>query len=63
VNGDQIRDTLFLPSRPGSTGYDAREIDDLVHRVAAELDAGRPIRPLIENATGQAERGPSGGVK
>jgi hypothetical protein len=63
VNGDQVRDTLLLPSRPGSTGYDAREIDGLVHRVAAELDAAGLIRPLVENAAGQAERGPGGGVK
>jgi hypothetical protein len=26
-------------------------VDDLLGRVAAELDAGRPAGPLIENAT------------
>jgi hypothetical protein len=33
------------------TGYAAPEVDDLIGRVAAELDAGRPAGPLIENAT------------
>src|SRR5262249_3303061 len=31
--------------------YDAGEADDLVRRVAAEFDAGRPAGPVIENAT------------
>ena len=30
--------------------YEAREVDDLLRRVAAELDAGRPAGPLIESA-------------
>jgi hypothetical protein len=51
VTGDQVRDTLFWPPRSGISGYDAREVDDLVRRVAAELDAGRPAGPVIENAT------------
>ncbi len=50
MNGDEVRDTWFLRSR---TGYDASEVDDLLDRVATELDAGRPGGPLIENATFQ----------
>jgi hypothetical protein len=33
------------------TGYATPEVDDLLRRVAAELDVGRPAGPLIENAT------------
>jgi DivIVA domain-containing protein len=51
VNGDEVRDTWFLRSRGSREGYDAPEVDDLLDRVATELDAGRPARPLIENAT------------
>jgi hypothetical protein len=32
-------------------GYDARQVDNLLCRVAAELDAGGSARPLIQNAT------------
>jgi len=49
VNGDEVRDTWFL--RPEQQGYDVSEVDDLLRRVAAELDVGRPAGPLIENAT------------
>jgi hypothetical protein len=50
VNGDQVRGTWFLrPSR--TAGYDGPEVEDLLDRIAAELDAGRPAGPLIENAT------------
>jgi hypothetical protein len=38
-------------SRGHITGYATPEVDDLLRRVAAELDAGRPAGPLIENAT------------
>jgi hypothetical protein len=48
VNGDQIRQTWFWPPKSGQSGYDAREVDDLVNQVAAELDAGRPAGPLVE---------------
>jgi hypothetical protein len=62
VNGDVVRNTWFLRSSwlrnitsyatPRSlTGYATPEVDDLLGRVAAELDAGRPAGPLIENAT------------
>jgi hypothetical protein len=55
VNGDEIRDTWFLDGGSwwGSgacDGYLASEVDDVLRRVAAELDAGRPAGPLIENA-------------
>jgi hypothetical protein len=48
VNGDQVRGTWFWPPRYGVEGYDARQVQDLFRRIAAELDAGRPIGPLIE---------------
>jgi hypothetical protein len=60
VNDDVVRDTWFLRSSwlrnitghtRSITGYAAPEVDDLLGRVAAELDAGRPAGPLIENAT------------
>ena len=60
VNDDVVRDTWFLRSSwlrnitghtRSITGYAAPEVDDLLRRVAAELDAGRPAGPLIENAT------------
>jgi DivIVA domain-containing protein len=47
VNGDEVRGTSFM-LRGG--GYNVSEVDDLLGRVAAELDAGRPARPLIESA-------------
>lgn len=50
VNGDLVRATSFLRS---GTGYDVSGVDDLLVRVAAELDAGRPAGQLIENATFQ----------
>jgi hypothetical protein len=52
VNGDLVRDTRLC--RAGAmevVGYDAQQVDDLLRRVAAELDAGGSARPLIENAT------------
>jgi hypothetical protein len=51
VNGDQLRDMWFWPPRYEVEGYDARQVEDLFRRVAAELDAGRPVGPLIEKAT------------
>jgi DivIVA domain-containing protein len=51
VNGDEVRDTRFASTRV--RGYHAPEVDELLHRVAAELDAGRSPRPLIETATFQ----------
>jgi len=52
VNGNEVRDTWFSGSPPRQRrGYDRSEVDELLRRVAAELDAGRPAGPLIENAT------------
>jgi hypothetical protein len=60
VKGEQVRDTWFWPPRTriiyNVEGYDARQVDDLLRRVAAELDVGRPAGPLIENATLQERR-------
>jgi DivIVA domain-containing protein len=47
VNSDEVRATRFVRS---ASGYDASQVDGLLGRVAAELDAGRPAGPLIENA-------------
>ena len=47
VNGDQVRCVGFRS--PG--GYDGSQVDDLLRRIAVELDAGRPARPLIASAT------------
>jgi DivIVA domain-containing protein len=46
VTGDEVRNVRF----PEGSGYDRSEIDDLLNRIAAELDAGRPAGPLIQNA-------------
>jgi DivIVA domain-containing protein len=48
VNGDEVRNVKF-----GSGTYDSSQVDDLLERIAAELDAGRPAGPLIANATFQ----------
>jgi len=47
VNGDEVRNIRF--TRAG--GYDPLEVNDLLDRIAAELDAGRPAGPLITHAT------------
>jgi DivIVA domain-containing protein len=49
VNGDEARNVKF-PRTLASAGYDASEVNDLLDRIAAELDAGRPAGPLIANA-------------
>jgi hypothetical protein len=46
VTGDEVRDTTFLIVRQG---WDVAQVDDLLCRVAAEIDAGRPVAPLLEN--------------
>jgi DivIVA domain-containing protein len=56
VNGGEVRDTWFLRAGGGGHGYDESEVDALLRRVAAELDAGRPAGPLIENATFRERR-------
>jgi len=52
VNGEEVRGTSFR--RRSAGGYSAIEVDDLLRRVAAELDAGQPAGPLIANATFQS---------
>ena len=47
MNGDEVRDVTFLRA---NGGYDASQVDDLLRRLAVELDAGRPAGPLIANA-------------
>ena len=60
MNGDEVRNTTFLTvggfGHYAGYGYDASEVDVLLGRVAAELDAGRPAGPLIENAKFQTRR-------
>jgi DivIVA domain-containing protein len=51
VNGGEALDTRFATTPV--LGYHAPEVDELLRRVAAELDSGRSARPLIENATFQ----------
>jgi DivIVA domain-containing protein len=53
VNGDEVRATRFA-STPVH-GYDASQVDDLLRRVAAELDAGRSPEPLLRNVTFQVK--------
>jgi DivIVA domain-containing protein len=45
VNADEVRNVKF-----GGGMYYASQVDDLLERIAAELDAGRPAGPLITNA-------------
>src|SRR6516164_5484379 len=47
VNGDEVRNIRF---RKGSC-YAASQVNDLLDRIAAELDAGRPVGWLITSAT------------
>jgi DivIVA domain-containing protein len=47
MTGEQVRDTTFLIAR---WGYDVGKVDDLLRSIAAELDAGRPVEPLVRNA-------------
>jgi DivIVA domain-containing protein len=48
VNGDEIRDVRF-DRRP--YGYDAFQVEDLLGRLATEVDAGRLIGSLLAKAT------------
>jgi DivIVA domain-containing protein len=53
VNGDEVRNVRFSPgaySKVSPGLYSAAEVDDLLERVAAELDAGGPAGPLIADA-------------
>jgi hypothetical protein len=50
LNGDEVRDAAFPCVPVGYGGYDAKMVDELLGRLAVELDAGRPVTPLVENA-------------
>jgi DivIVA domain-containing protein len=65
VTGDEVRDMWFLDGggfwRGGNIAcYLAPDVDDLLRRVAAELDANRPAGALIENATFRSVMGKKG---
>jgi hypothetical protein len=47
VNGDELRGLVL----PENYGYMAADVDDLLARVADEIDARRPIGTLVANAT------------
>ena len=58
MTGDQVRDTGFLrPHGNLARGYDVAEVDELLRLIAAELDAGRQVGPMIEKATFRDRRG------
>ena len=58
VTGDEVRDSSFvLPRGKFARGYDAVEVDELLRRIAAEVDAGRPVGPMIEKAQFRARSG------
>jgi DivIVA domain-containing protein len=61
VKGDEVRDTRFLgPAGKFSRGYDAAEVDELLGRIAAELDAERQVGFLIKDAVFGARTGAAG---
>ena len=47
VNGNEVRRLIF----PRTGGYETAAVDELLDRVATELDAGRAVANLIEDAT------------
>ena len=47
MDGNEVRRLVF----PQAGGYDTAAVDELLDRIAAELDAGRPVAHLIEGAT------------
>jgi len=58
VTGDEVRDTGFIRPKGNFTrGYDAAEVDELLRRIAADLDAGRQVGPMIEKAEFRARMG------
>lgn len=46
MNGHEVRNVRFS----GPWGYEASQVNDLLERMATELDAGRPAGPLIAAA-------------
>jgi hypothetical protein len=59
VSGDRVRNTGFLPGYWG--GYDEPRVDYLLRLLAAELDAGRPVEPLVRRAKFTLTRSESSG--
>ena len=57
MNGDEVRNITFGKGFGNRQYYDAAQVNDLLGRIAAELDAGRPAAPLIAAAAFQARRG------
>jgi DivIVA domain-containing protein len=58
VTGDEVRDARFVRPRGSfARGYDAAEVDELLPCIAAEVDAGRPVGPMIEKAVFRARTG------
>lgn len=62
MDGNEVRRLAF----PLGGGYDTAAVDELLDRIAAELDAGRPVAHLIESAalprqSAQLRRGFRGG--
>jgi DivIVA domain-containing protein len=43
-------DNLRVPMVKLGRGYDAREVDDFLQRLASELRAGRPVAKTVEDA-------------
>jgi len=61
VNGDGVRDTTFIgPTGNLTRAYDVAEVDELLGRVAAELDAGRQVGSVLENAAFRTRMGKQG---
>lgn len=58
MNGDEVRNVKFSEGE-----YDESQVRDLLECIAAELDAGRPARPLIENATFRMVHSPGRGYE
>jgi DivIVA domain-containing protein len=56
MNGDDIRRARFWRNQ-GNQCYDSSEVDDLLHRLAAELDSGQPVGPVIRSARFRRARG------
>ena len=48
MTGDEVRDTTFLIV---DHGWNVAQVDDLLRRVAAEIDAGQPVIPLLDSTT------------
>lgn len=58
MKADEVRDVRFL-----SGGYDASQVEELLRRIAAELDAGRTAGPLIADAAFRRARAGQAGYE